>query len=105
MLFKALSIPAIMVIFRGLMSECRFIFRSNDLAVLSTCVSTICSVLFPFAWQNIFVPIIPAMFLDYATAPMPFVLGVHDSLMPYIERIPGVEDEARRMLLLCPRAE
>ena len=43
--------------------------------------------------QNIFVPIIPAMFLDYATAPMPFVLGVHTSLMPQVDRIPGIEDE------------
>ena len=38
-------------------------------------------------------PILPAMFLDYATAPMPFVLGVHTSLMPQVDRIPGIEDE------------
>ena len=57
---------------------------------------SICSLLFPFAWQNIFVPIIPERFLDYVTAPMPFIVGVHTSLMPQVERIPGIEDEVVR---------
>ena len=63
---------------------------------LSTCMYSICSLLFPFAWQNIFVPIIPERFLDYVTAPMPFIVGVHTSLMPQVERIPGIEDEVVR---------
>ena len=33
------------------------------------------------------------MFLDYCTAPMPFIVGVHTSLMPQVERIPGIEDD------------
>lgn len=93
MLFKALSVPAVMAVFRALLSECRIIMISEDLVRLSTCMYSICSLVFPFAWQNIFVPIIPEMFLDYCTAPMPFIVGVHTSLMPQVERIPGIEDE------------
>jgi hypothetical protein len=93
MLFQALSVPAVMAVFRALLSECRIIMISEDLVRLSTCMYSICSLVFPFAWQNIFVPIIPEMFLDYCTAPMPFIVGVHTSLMPQVERIPGIEDE------------
>lgn len=93
MLFKALSVPAVMAVFRALLSECRIIMISEDLVRLSTCMYSICSLVFPFAWQNIFVPIIPEMFLDYCTAPMPFIVGVHTSLMPQVERIPGIEDD------------
>ena len=93
MLFKSLSVPAVMVVFRALLSECRIIMISEDLVRLSTCMYSMCSLLFPFAWQNIFVPIIPQKFLDYCTAPMPFIVGVHTSLMPQVERIPGIEDE------------
>jgi|EP01049_Picozoa_sp_SAG25_P001170 hypothetical protein len=93
MLFKALSVPAIMAVFRALLSECRILFISEDLVRLSSCMYSIASLIFPFSWHNIFIPICPEMYLDYLTAPMPFVIGVHTSLMPRVERIPGIEEE------------
>ena len=34
-----------------------------------------------FFRQHLFIPVLPSFLLDYLTAPMPFVIGVHNKLM------------------------
>jgi hypothetical protein len=34
--------------------------------------------------QHIFIPVLPETLLDYLSAPMPFLVGVHSSLAPKI---------------------
>lgn len=36
----------------------------------------LCSLLFPFYWQHIYIPLLPAKLLDYLQAPVPFLVGV-----------------------------
>ena len=73
------------------------VFVSATLPKLSACVHAAVALLIPFSWQNIFVPILPQIWLDYLTAPMPFVVGIHSSLMETVERMisngAGVEDQ------------
>ena len=33
--------------------------------------------LFPFAWQHVYVPILPASMMHFLDAPVPFVMGLH----------------------------
>eukprot|EP00795_Rhopilema_esculentum_P010626 gene10626-19366_t len=46
------------------------------------------SLLYPMQWQHIFVPVLPPKLLDYCCAPMPFLLGVHSSMMEDVHRMP-----------------
>ena len=50
------------------------------------------ALMYPFRWQHIYVPLLPRMFLDYLTAPMPFVCGIHSSLQGEFEQLPTEED-------------
>ena len=44
-------------------------------AVLSDCAHALESLLYPFAWQHIYVPILVPKMIDYVCAPMPFLIG------------------------------
>ena len=35
------------------------------------------AVLFPFMWQHVYVPIVPASLLHFLDAPVPFLMGLH----------------------------
>lgn len=60
--------------------------------MLSACMHALLGLMYPFRWQHIMVPLLPRMFLDYLTAPMPFVCGIHVSLEEEFERLPTEED-------------
>ncbi|RDD39900.1 DENN domain-containing protein 1B [Trichoplax sp. H2] len=46
------------------------------------------NILHLFAWQHIFIPVLPPHLIDYCCAPMPFLIGVHSSLMEDVRRRP-----------------
>jgi hypothetical protein len=101
-LLTALPVAAVMAIFAALVLEQRLIFVSAKIPLLSACVHSAVALLLPFEWQHIFVPLLPRIWLDYLTAPMPFVMGLHSSLMPEAERIiygGGAEDQLVLVML------
>lgn len=49
---------------------------AEDVLTLSSCVHAAMAILYPFAWQHVFIPLLPTDMLEYASAPMPFVIGV-----------------------------
>ncbi|KAK2540384.1 Dennd1b [Columba guinea] len=52
--------------------------------VLTACVHASAALLYPMYWQHIYIPVLPPHLLDYCCAPMPYLIGVHLSL---IERV------------------
>lgn len=91
-LFRCIGAPGVLTLFKAMMSEQRVIMVSNDTNRLSTCMHGCLALLYPFRWQQIYVPLLPKMFLDYVTAPMPFMLGVHTSLFEQVLRLPTEAD-------------
>ena len=37
----------------------------------------ITALVFPFQWQHVYVPILPASLMHFLDAPVPFIMGVH----------------------------
>eukprot|EP01052_Picozoa_sp_SAG31_P027315 SAG31_NODE_2546_length_5531_cov_1.748159_4_plen_175_part_00 len=79
--------------FASLALERRLVFVCSDLSHLSAAVHAAAALLYPFVWQHIFVPLLPESLLDYLTAPMPFVVGIHASLLPAVRRLAALEDQ------------
>ena len=100
-LFHTLSVPCIMAVFSALLSEQRMIMVSENPARLSECMHGFCAVLYPFNWQQIFVPLLPKVLIDYLTAPMPFLIGMHISLLEKVRQLPT---EVRRPTHFRPLA-
>ncbi|KAM3825295.1 DENN domain-containing protein 1A [Vipera latastei] len=62
-----------------------FLKTSND--GLTACVHGSASLLYPMFWQHVYIPVLPPHLLDYCCAPMPYLIGVHLSLIEKVRNI------------------
>ena len=46
----------------------------------------LCAILFPFTWQHVYIPILPARLLDILQAPVPFLMGIDEEVLALAER-------------------
>ncbi|KAJ6657648.1 hypothetical protein lerEdw1_002149 [Lerista edwardsae] len=67
---------------KGLMSNESCLRASPQ---LTACVQASSSMLYPMHWQHIYIPVLPPHLLDYCCAPMPYLIGVHTSLMERVQ--------------------
>lgn len=70
-------------VFAAMLNERRIIFTSKNLDTLSSCVQAANSFLYPMVWQHIFIPLLPLKMKDNLMAPMPFLCGVHESVLEH----------------------
>jgi hypothetical protein len=89
-LFRKLSVDNILLLFSALMCERRVIMVSSSLSTLSSCVHGALATLYPLVWEQVLVPIVPASLLNFACAPMPFVMGVHSMHLKEVLSMPLV---------------
>lgn len=75
-LFRALSIENIVSTFESVLNERKIIILSSHLSMLNTVAEAMCTVIFPFYWQHIYIPVLPEKLLTYLQAPMPYIIGV-----------------------------
>ncbi|XP_069793973.1 DENN domain-containing protein 1B isoform X10 [Narcine bancroftii] len=52
---------------------------------LTACVHASAAMIYPMYWQHIYIPVLPPHLLDYCCAPMPYLIGVHLSLMEKVK--------------------
>ena len=79
--YNAVDVNNMLIIFASMLYERRIIVTSKKLSRLSACVQAANSVIYPMSWQHIFIPILPVQLMDYLSAPMPFLIGVPESIM------------------------
>ena len=65
----------------ALLVEGHVVVVSSDVAKLALAVQALASLLEPLRWQHILVALLPRAWLDYVSAPMPFLVGVHTSML------------------------
>ena len=87
-LFKLLTCEDIITLLTCLLLEKRIILTAKKLSTLSACIHSIMALLYPFYWQHIFIPLMPANLLSYACAPMPYCIGVHSEHLQSILALP-----------------
>lgn len=75
--FTWLGIDCVIQLFTCVLLENQVLIRSADfhkLMVVSECITAL---LFPFSWQHVYVPILPASLYHFLDAPVPFIMGLH----------------------------
>ena len=87
-LFDAVGVVGVLEIYKHLMFEGHVVFTSSNMSKLCACSLASLGLLYPFRWQHFFVPNLPVGMLDYVTAPMPFCLGLHSSLLDAALKLP-----------------
>lgn len=85
-LFTYLKVDTIITIFSALCSELTVCICSENIALLTPIQEALLSFLFPFIWQGCYVPILPKGMLEILDAPVPLLVGLHDS---YLKTVPA----------------
>lgn len=88
-LFRCLSLENILALFEYAMSESRIIFLSSHTSMLHLACHALASLLYPFKWASIFIPVLPARLISALEAPCPYIVGVERRY----ERIDLPEDD------------
>uniref|UniRef100_A0A8C3HJY0 UDENN domain-containing protein n=1 Tax=Chrysemys picta bellii TaxID=8478 RepID=A0A8C3HJY0_CHRPI len=83
----AVDVPNMLQLYGSMLYERRIL----KLSTLTACVQASSAMLYPMYWQHIYIPTLPPHLLDYCCAPMPYLIGVHSSLMERV-RDKALED-------------
>jgi len=89
-LLHTLSLNNILTVFTAMLCEKRILLYTSHVSLLTPCIEALCTLLFPFYWQHIYVPVLPCKFTDFIYAPMPFICGVLPSYLPDLSLLEGV---------------
>ncbi|XP_031240010.1 DENN domain-containing protein 1B isoform X11 [Mastomys coucha] len=82
--FVAVDVSNMLRLYASMLHERRIIITASKLSTLTACLHGSAALLYPMYWQHIYIPVLPPHLLDYCCAPMPYLIGIHSSL---IERV------------------
>uniref|UniRef100_A0A5F7ZXL7 DENN domain containing 1B n=2 Tax=Macaca mulatta TaxID=9544 RepID=A0A5F7ZXL7_MACMU len=82
--FVAVDVNNMLQLYASMLHERRIVITSSKLSTLTACIHGSAALLYPMYWQHIYIPVLPPHLLDYCCAPMPYLIGIHSSL---IERV------------------
>ncbi|KAJ8944376.1 hypothetical protein NQ318_017695 [Aromia moschata] len=79
LMFLWLGVDIVVQLFTCLLLENQVLLRSSDCQRLMVVAEGVTSLLFPFTWPHVYVPILPASLHHFLDAPVPFVMGLYAS--------------------------
>lgn len=85
--FVAVDVNNMLHLYASMLYERRILISCSKLSTLTACVHGAAAMLYPMFWQHVYIPVLPQHLLDYCCAPMPYLIGVHSSLM---EKVRGM---------------
>nr|XP_040031405.1 DENN domain-containing protein 5B-like isoform X9 [Gasterosteus aculeatus aculeatus] len=74
--FSLLGVENLVQVFTCTLLEMQILLYSHDYQRLMTVAEGITTLLFPFQWQHVYVPILPASLLYFLDAPVPYLMGL-----------------------------
>ncbi|ORY83054.1 AEX-3 domain-domain-containing protein [Protomyces lactucae-debilis] len=76
-LFRALSIINIVKLCEAALLESRIVLISAHTSMLSLAAQGLLSLLWPFEWQGVFIPVLPRRLVQGLEAPTPYIMGIN----------------------------
>ncbi|KAM6075083.1 DENN domain-containing protein 5A isoform 6-T6 [Chlamydotis macqueenii] len=77
--FELLGVENVVQLFTCALLEFQILLYSQHYQRLMTVAETITVLMFPFQWQHVYVPILPASLLHFLDAPVPYLMGLHSN--------------------------
>ena len=86
-LLELFSIDDFIIIIRLLLFEKKILFIDDDYTRLSEVTDAFITLLYPFKWIHTYIPIMSDQMLKYLETFLPFLNGIHSSLMPSVAEV------------------
>lgn len=80
LLFHQLGIRNVLVLFCAIMTEHKILFHSKSYNRLTDACRSLTALMYPFRYNHVYIPLLPAPLVEVLSTPTPFVIGVHSSL-------------------------
>jgi len=61
--------------------EKQVLLLSAHYSILTIVSELILTLIFPFTWRHVYIPLLPKKLIDFLNAPMPFLIGTHVSFV------------------------
>ncbi|KPI43284.1 DENN domain-containing protein [Cyphellophora attinorum] len=78
-LFRALTIPNIIVLLEYVLSESRIILISSHTSMLQLVSRAMLELIWPFKWAGVYIPVLPSRLVQALEAPCPYICGIDRS--------------------------
>ncbi|XP_028349335.1 DENN domain-containing protein 1A isoform X7 [Physeter macrocephalus] len=85
--FVAVDVNNMLHLYASMLCERRILIICSKLSTLTACIHGSAAMLYPMFWQHVYIPVLPPHLLDYCCAPMPYLIGVHLSLMEKVRNM------------------
>ncbi|NXN19249.1 DEN1A protein, partial [Indicator maculatus] len=89
--FVAVDVNNMLHLYASMLYERRILICCSKLSTLTACIHGSAAMLYPMFWQHVYIPVLPPHLLDYCGAPMPYLIGIHLSLMEKVRNM-ALED-------------
>ena len=86
-LLQIFSVDHIITIYKLIVSEKKILFIDKYYERLAKVTDGFISLLYPLQWVHTYIPIMSDQMLKYLETFLPFLNGIHDSLMPLVKEI------------------
>uniref|UniRef100_A0A8C5D7K2 DENN/MADD domain containing 5A n=1 Tax=Gouania willdenowi TaxID=441366 RepID=A0A8C5D7K2_GOUWI len=78
-MFNLLGVENVLQLFTCALLEMQILLYSQHYQRLMSVAESITALMFPFQWQHVYVPILPASLLHFLDAPVPYLMGLHSN--------------------------
>lgn len=75
-LFECLDLDNVLHVFSAMVQERKILLVSSQYSILTVCSEILSSLLFPFRWSHLYVPMLPKMLCPMLDAPVPYLCGI-----------------------------
>ncbi|RID56976.1 hypothetical protein BRARA_F00384 [Brassica rapa] len=79
-LVQCLDVDNLIKLFTSVLVERRILLRSNKYSLLTLVSEAICHLIYPFRWQQVYIPLLFFSGVDYIDAPTPYMMGLHSDV-------------------------
>ncbi|XP_022636172.1 uncharacterized protein LOC106762261 isoform X2 [Vigna radiata var. radiata] len=71
-----LRLENVLAFFAGALLEKQIVFVCSNLGILSASVLSVISLIRPYQWQSLLMPVLPNDMLEFLDAPVPYIVGI-----------------------------
>ena len=84
-LFERLNVHNVISLFTAVMTDNKILFQSDSYSLLYESCHALTSLMYPFVYSHVYIPLLPSSLLEMLSSPTPFIMGVHSSLQDEVE--------------------
>lgn len=75
-MFRLLDVDKIIFLFECVLLEKKLFIVSKYKSAITQVSEALTSLIFPFQWSHVYIPVLPDTFRTYMEAPLPFIIGL-----------------------------